>query len=193
MRPLRASPRWETLLDEMVRASATLTQAAPAAFPHTAPGRGADPASIAAAAERLGRPLDAQHETLLRLVDGWQSAFQSGTLLGTHDLGQGALWTDANASLDVFYAEGDATGWPPRGELVPVHASPHDSDVMALWLGGPVTDGGHPVVSFSGEVVDTWPHLQQWWLRMLDLQELSLAHVLELTDQGPGERSSTRR
>jgi len=170
-------------MGEMVKASTRLTQAAPDAFPPSMPHRPADDDSIAAAAVRLGRPLDGQHEMLLRLADGWEPAFLSGTLLGTDDLEQGRLWAEANASLDAFYAEGDSIGWPPRDELMPLHASPYDSDVMALWLGGPVTEGGHPVLYYSGGIVDRWPNVYEWWLGMLRLQERSLAHVLKLTRQ----------
>lgn len=144
MRHPDGSPWWEALMGEMVKASMRLTQAAPDAFPLSVPHPAAEDESVAAAAGRLGQPLDGQHETLLRLADGWELAFLSGNLLGTHELGQGQLWADANASLDAFYAEGDSAGWPPRAELVPIQASPYDSDVMALWLGGPVTEGGHP-------------------------------------------------
>lgn len=184
MRHPDGSPWWEALMGEMVKASMRLTQAAPDAFPLSVPHLGADNESLAAAAERLGHPLDGQHQTLLRLADGWEMAFLSGTLLGTSELGQGALWANANASLDIFYAEGDSADWPPRAALVPIHASPYDTDVMALWLGGPVTEGGHPVLYFSGEIVDRWPNIYEWWLGMLVLQERSLAHVLKLTGQG---------
>ncbi|GIG36256.1 SMI1/KNR4 family protein [Cellulomonas pakistanensis] len=186
MRPPDGSPWWEALIGEMVKASTRLTQVAPDAFPLSVPRLGADDESIAAAVERLGHPLDGQHEALLRLANGWELAFLSGSVLGTPELGQGALWEDANASLDMFYAEGDTAGWPPRAGLVPIHASPYDSDVVAVWLGGPVTEGGHPVLYFAGEVIDRWPNVYEWWLRMLVLQERSLAHVLELTGQGLG-------
>lgn len=178
-------PSWDGLVDEMIVAAARLTQVAPDAFPPTAPRPGASDANIATAAARLGLPLDAQHEALLRCADGWESAFLGCDLLSAEQLGAGALWAGAQASLDVFYAEGDSTGWPPRDELVPVHASAHDIDVIAVWLGGPTTDGGHPVVWFAGEVAGQWPDLRAWWRRMLVLQGRSLAHVLALTGRAP--------
>jgi hypothetical protein len=170
-----------TALGEMVAASGRLTAAAPDAFPATVPRPGATVESRAAAARRLGRPLDVQHDALLAVTDGWEHAFLGGTLLGTGELGRGMLWAEAQASLDAFYREGDSRRWPPRAELVPIHASPFDTDVMTLWLGGPVTDGGHPVLLFAGAIVDRWPTLQAWWSRMLELQALSLRHVLDLT------------
>jgi hypothetical protein len=47
-----------------------------------------------------------------------------------------------------------------------------------------VTDGGHPVVWFAGEVAGQGPDLRAWWRRMLVLQGRSLAHVLALTGRG---------
>lgn len=178
-------PAWDVLVDEMVVAAARLTQAALDAFAPTAPRPGASDASIAAAETRLGVPLDAQHEALLRCADGWESAFLGGDLLSAEQLGAGELWAGAQDSLDVFYAEGDSAGWPPRDELVPVHVSSHDIDVIAVWLGGPQTDDGHPVVWFAGEVAGQWPDLRSWWRRMLVLQERSLAHVLPLPGRAP--------
>lgn len=178
-------PTWDVLVDEMTVAAARLTRAAPDAFPTTAPRPGASEASIAAAVARLGLPLDAQHEALLRCADGWESAFLGGDLLSTEQLGAGELWARAQDSLDVFYAEGDSAGWPTRDELVPVHASSHDIDVVAVRRGGPLTDGGHPVVWFAGEVAGQWPDLRSWWRRVLVLQERSLAHVLALTGRAP--------
>lgn len=185
MRRPDGSPSWEVLLGEMVASSMRLTQAAPEAFPLSVPHLGASPGSLAAAAQRLGHPLDVQHAALLALANGWERAFLSGDVLSADELGQGRLWAEAQQSLDSFYAEGDSAGWPPREELVPVHASPYDTDVMALWIGGPVTEGGHPVVSFAGEIIDRWPNVYEWWLGMLLLQERSLAHVLKLTGQTP--------
>jgi hypothetical protein len=176
---------WDALLGEMVAAAARLTRAAPDAFPSSTPRPGANDADIAAAAARIGRPLDAQHEALLRHADGWTSAFLGGDVLSTRQLGAGRLWTDAQASLDTFYAEGDPRGWPPRTELVPLHASSHDIDVMALWLGGPTTDGGHPVLWFAGELVGRWPDVRAWWRQMLVVQGQSLAHVHALTGGAP--------
>lgn len=178
-------PAWDALLGEMVASAARLTHAAPDAFPASAPCPGADDASIAAAVARLGRPLDAQHEALLRVADGWEAGFLTGDLLSTEQLGTGTLWAAAQASLDACYAEGDTLGRPPRAELVPVHASPHDTDVMAIWVAGPLTEDGHPVLWFAGEIVGRWPTVRDWWRGMLVLQERSLAHVLALTARAP--------
>jgi hypothetical protein len=169
----------------MVESSMRLTQAAPDAFPLSVPHLGASQESLAAAARRLGRPLDDQHAALLALANGWELAFLSGNVLSADELGQGRLWAEAEASLDSFYAEGASEGWPPRNELIPVHASPYDTDVIALWTDGPVTEGGHPVLYFSGAIIDRWPNVYEWWLGMLLLQERSLAHVLKLTGQSP--------
>ncbi|MGN8245780.1 SMI1/KNR4 family protein [Cellulomonas soli] len=180
------TPWWEVMLGDMIKTGMRLTQVAPDAFPLSVPHLGATDQSIAAAASRLGGSLDGQLEALLRLADGWEMGFQMGNLLSSEELGQGPLWDEANQWLDAFYEEGDSASWPPRHELVPIHASPYDTDVMALWMGGPVTDGGHPVVYFYGEPIDQWPNLYEWWLRMLILQECSLEHVINLTGPSDG-------
>ncbi|NTW42760.1 MAG: SMI1/KNR4 family protein [Cellulomonadaceae bacterium] len=185
MRHPDGSPWWEVLLGDMIKAGMRLTQVAPDAFPLSIPRLGADDGSITAAQERLGQALDTQLETLLRLADGWELAFLSGDLFSTEELGQGTRWSDAQQSLDAFYAEADSVSWPPRSELVPIHASPHDTDVMALWMGGPTTEDGHPVIYFSGGPIDQWPNTYEWWLAMLLLQRTSLDYVMRLGGRSP--------
>ncbi|QAY64195.1 hypothetical protein ET495_14310 [Xylanimonas allomyrinae] len=143
MRHPDGSPWWEVMLGDMITSSLRITQVAPDIYPLSVPHLGADDEAVAAAVARLGRPLDGQHETLLRFANGWEDGFQSGDLLSTDELGQGPPWAHANQCLDVFYEEGGSDGWPPRDELCILHASAYDTDVMVLWLGGTVTEGGH--------------------------------------------------
>jgi len=183
MRHPDGSPWWEVMLGDMIKAGMQITQMAPDAFPLSVPHLGASDSSITAAQVRLGAALDGQLETLLRLADGWELAFLSGNLLSTDDLGQGPLWSEAQQCLDTFYAEGNSAGWPPRSELVPIHASPYDTDVMALWMGGSTTENGHPVIYFSGQPIDQWPNIYEWWLGMLVLQQKSLEYLIKVSGQ----------
>ena len=180
-------PSWKSVLKAVALAGeiASMVPGRVGAGVRSVPHVGASEESLAAAAQRLGRPLDDQRAALLAMANGWELAFLSGNVLSTDELGQGRLWAEAQQALDAFYAEGDSAGWTPRDHLIPVHASPYDTDVMALWTEGPVTEGGHPILYFSGEIVDRWPNVYEWWLGMLLLQERSLAHVLKLIGQTP--------
>lgn len=54
---------------------------------------------------------------------------------------------------------------------------------MALWMGGPTTEDGHPVIYFSGAPIDQWPNVYEWWLGMLALQHGSLEYLIKVTGQ----------
>jgi len=166
--------RWKAVIGLLARERVRLTQLRPDIYPLPAPHLGASDADVAAAVARVG-PLDAQHEGLLRQADGWPEAFMFGDVLSTAELGAGPLWDKATQSLRVFYEDGPSTGWPPLAELVLVHACEHDTDVTAVWMGGPLTDGGHPVYWIGGDIIDTYPNIYQWWLSMAEYAKRSVA------------------
>jgi hypothetical protein len=152
---------WGALVGEMLRRRIALEQAAPALYPMAPFGlRGTD-ADIAAAEERLGHPLDAQHAAVLREVDGWPDAFAHGDLLGTGDLGAGARWDDAMATLSIYDEDGPISGWPPRSAIYPIHLG--GISMFVIDLSGPVTDGGHPVYWLSNDLLDRWPNVREYW------------------------------
>jgi hypothetical protein len=116
-------------------------------YSFTVPGVAATEEQLRAAEERLGHPLDAQHREFLSYGNGWPEFYLDTSLLSTEDIGQGEAWAEVNRGLDAFYGALDAnSGIPPREEIYPISHDPHDATVFAIWLGGPETDGGHPVL-----------------------------------------------
>ncbi|GII98213.1 hypothetical protein CLV28_1359 [Sediminihabitans luteus] len=58
--------------------------------------------------------------------------------------------------------------------MLPIFAAPHQIDVMALWVGGPVADGGRPVYWFAHEIVQEWPNCYEWFLLCVTYARRSL-------------------
>lgn len=169
--------RWSVLLGDLGIVTTRLAQVAPAVYPLSAPRLGADDAALAAAERRLGHPLDPQHRELLAHGDGWPGAFLDGDVLGTRDLGQGPSWERAVTALDLFYESGPVDRLPARDRLYPVFVAPHQPDVMAIRLDGPLTDGGHEVLWFADDLVDRWPNVREWWRGCTEIARHTLAYV----------------
>ncbi|GII99049.1 hypothetical protein CLV28_1690 [Sediminihabitans luteus] len=130
-------------------------------WPLTIPRIGADDAAIAAAQARIGFELDAQHEALLREINGWPDAFLEGTVLGTDEIGAGELWERAWVHLDTASDYFDEL--PPLEELVPICVSDVVLDTSAVWMNGPVTDGGFPVIRMTSTDSDEFENVHAWW------------------------------
>ncbi|TFH71749.1 SMI1/KNR4 family protein [Cellulomonas sp. HD19AZ1] len=171
--------RWDVLLGEMGIVATQISQAAPGVYPLSAPRLGADEESIKKAEERLGHPLDDGFRELLHHADGWPGAFLDGDVLGTRGLGMGPLWERGNAALDQFYEYGLVDGLPARDQLYPIFVAPHQQDVMALRLDGPMTEVGHEVLWFANELVDRWPDVSQWWFGGIEIARQTLDYVLQ--------------
>ena len=92
------------------------------------------------------------------------------------------MWDKADQVLNVIYEDGPSADWPPRDQLIAVFVSVYQIDVMALWMGGPLTDGAHPVQWFGGEILDTCPNVHGWWLAMTSLAKRRVA--IEAAEQG---------
>ncbi|GIG41206.1 hypothetical protein [Cellulomonas phragmiteti] len=169
--------RWSVMLGDLGIVTTQLAQAAPAVYPLSAPRMGADDDALDGAESRVGYLLDRQHRELLAHADGWPGAFLDGDVLGTRDIGQGPLWDRGGTALDLFYEYGPVDGLPARAQLYPVFVAPHQHDVMALRLDGPLTDGGHEVLWFANELVDRWPNVREWWLGCTEIARHTLAYV----------------
>ena len=145
---------WEATVGELARLGIQRTQLDPERYPLTAPHLRATPEQIADAERRLGITLDDQYRSLLGTGNGWPSMILDADLLSTDELGQGPLWDAAWERLDILREDGPADLLPPRDELLPILVSEYQEDVMLLWLGGPVTDGSHPVLWYANELID---------------------------------------
>ncbi|MGH3964634.1 MAG: SMI1/KNR4 family protein [Pseudonocardiaceae bacterium] len=154
---------------ELIGFSATLRQQLselePDLSPFTIPHLGATEEKLAEAEQRLGVKLDDQHRDLLGHTNGWPFFFTYTDLLSTDELGTGPLWQKGQELLGLYYSEGPVpSDFPPHGELLSIAVGESVTDVFALWMSGPETDGGHPVLWLAGEEVDRWPNVRQWLL-----------------------------
>ncbi|UZN03052.1 hypothetical protein [Cellulomonas sp. S1-8] len=175
--------RWNVLLGQLGIVTTQLAQVAPAVYPLSAPGMGANDETLAGAERRLGHPLDPQYRQLLGYGDGWPAAFLDGDMLGTRDLGHGPLWDRGVTALDLFYESGPVDELPDRAQLYPIFVAPYQQDVMALRLDGPLTNGGHEVLWFANELVDRWPNVHEWWLGCTEIARQTLAYVVRQQQQ----------
>lgn len=140
----------------------------------TLPGVAAAPEEIAAAEARVGMPLDAQHKELLSVIDGWHHMFVSLDFLRAEQIGAD-LWRQGVENLAYVYEDGAGVpGVPDRGELFPFAVDPHSAATHVLWMGGPLTDGGHPVIWVHDEEVERYANLREWLLSQVKYEKREL-------------------
>lgn len=173
---------WDAIVGEQVLARMRLAMAAPDLYDLTAGHLAAGDEQIAAAAARLGHPLDAQHEALLRRVNGWPDFLLDLDLLPTDELGQGPRHDHATELLDLSYLEADVTDAPPREEILPLAVSRDQIDVMAIATTGPLTEGGHRVYWFAPGVIQVWDNVYEWWLAAIEMTNQDLEELI--TERG---------
>jgi len=171
---------WEATIGELARENIERSLVLPDDYPLTAPHLRATPEQIAEAERRLGITFDDQYRALLGTINGWDGVIYNDVLLSTDELGQGPLWELAQETFGYLYEEGPLPGLPPRDELLPVLVSPTRSSIMAIWTGGPVTDGSHPVVWIANELIDQWPTVYEWVLALTVLLKESTVKIAEI-------------
>lgn len=156
---------WSELIGFSATLRRQLSELEPDLSPFTMPRLGATEESLAEAGQRLGVELDGQHRDLLRHVNGWPLFFTYTDLLGTDELGAGSLWQKGRELLDLYYLEAPVpSDFPARYELLPIAVGEMVTDVFVLWMNGPETDGGRPVLWLAGEEVDRWSNVREWLL-----------------------------
>lgn len=97
--------------------------------------------------------MDPQHRAFLGYCDGWPDFRLETRLLSTEELGRGQVWEDLNSGSDAFYEALPGPGIvPPRHRICPISYDEGASDVFAIRLNGPASDGGRPVL---------WPPWQE--------------------------------
>lgn len=130
-------------------------------FPEVA----AQPATLERLEAERGTRLDRQHRDFLLYADGWRCFYQHVSILSSQLRG-GDLVAGAEKALDVLDQEGVlGRAGVDRRSLLPVAASAEQSDVFAVCLGG-VKAG--QVLWLAGDLVDTFPDFQEYFLAMLD-------------------------
>lgn len=139
-------PPWPDLIAEMGLLRRNVAESG--VFDATVPHLAATEDQLRAAERRLGHPLDPQHRALLGNGNGWPEFYLDSALLSTDELGHGERWGDINENLDAFYEAlpGPTEFVPPREEIYPITHDYSSASVFAVWLAGPITDGGYPVL-----------------------------------------------
>ena len=182
---------WPELIARMEVLNAEATKVLPQFFPASPASAGASTDGLAAAEARLGHALDPLHAELLLAANGWpHTVLVDGTLFGTDELGQAELWNVAVEGIEIAYDEaaygepGDE--WPPQEEIYVIAAFPFERHIVAIWRNGPLTNGGHPVLWFDGEITERWDNVAQWWAGMLTSRRRVIDGLLERSGGGVG-------
>jgi hypothetical protein len=145
MTPLTEIPSWRHLIAEMglLRRRVHVVDAD---YEWTIPHASATREQLDAVERRLGHPLDPQHRAFLGFGNGWSSFYMDNTLLSAEQLGEGFAWEALTEALDAFYGElGDPSAVPPKEEIYPITFDQDGSSIFAIWIKGPIVNGGHPV------------------------------------------------
>jgi hypothetical protein len=139
-------PAWPDLIAEMGLLKRQVSEVKNV-FSFTLPGVAAAEEQLVAAERRLGHPLDPMHREFLSYSNGWVDFYHKNSLLRADEIGQGDTWRELNGGLEAFYEAVDGLDdVPPREQIYPISFDPHGSSVFAIWLGGPVTGRGRPVL-----------------------------------------------
>lgn len=165
---------WDATVGMLGTSRMQLAMAAPDLYEFTAGHLAATDEQIQAAAARLGHPLDAQHEALLRKVNGWPDFVLDQDLLAADQLGQGPRHDFATQMLEVAYLEADVAAAPAREQILPISVSRDQIDVMAIATSGPTTEGGHRVYWFGPGVIQIWDNVYEWLLTAIEMNRQDL-------------------
>lgn len=69
--------------------------------------------------------------------------------------------------LGTFFAKGAVpSDFPPRDELDPIAVGAESGDLHVMWMGGPTTENGHPILWLAGEEIDRWSHFGEYFRSM---------------------------
>ncbi|MBV9139728.1 MAG: hypothetical protein JO115_02200 [Pseudonocardiales bacterium] len=156
---------WPELIGFMAQLRMQLEQVKPRVYPMTAPHVGANPEQLVRAEQRLRHPLDPVYWEFLTYANGWPDYFQDVRLLGTEELGRGQLWDRGQQLLNTYFEDGPASppDFPPRTDLELIAVGTETIDIHVLWITGPVTDGGHPILWLAGEEIDRWANFHEYF------------------------------
>ena len=116
--------------------------------------------------EELGFALDEQHRQFLGHADGWECFYQAATLFGCPDLVSPA-WQDRTRALadEVNLAVQQEAGVSMDATYV-IAASEQDVDVFLI--GRPDTARQGEVFWVAGQLIDTYPSFDEFFLAMVD-------------------------
>jgi hypothetical protein len=122
---------------------------------------------ISGAERGLGYSLDPEYRRFLQHANGWRSFYQHVDILGTSGLVRGVVAEAARSYLDEVEPDlfAEDTGLD-ISEVLPVAASAGQLDTFLLGLPGSPRPG--VVVWYAGQLIETFPDFDEFYLSMLD-------------------------
>jgi hypothetical protein len=126
---------WQLLLREIRRVQTEIMRLAPYRDVGLVPNPAASAVAIAAAEERIGRPLPPSYRAFLETHDGWPRFFEGATLLGTAHLGVRLYEQAARAAFDAAETPVPDVGPPTRTKqqvLIPFGADLQATTLFAF-------------------------------------------------------------
>ena len=113
----------------------------------------------------LGFELDPMYRAFLAQANGWVGFFQRNDLFGTSDLVGGVRHEGATTLLMSIENISEITDYEP-GELLPIAVSQSDIDIFVLTK--PCSKSPGKVLWLAGELIDTFPNFDEYYLAMVD-------------------------
>ena len=134
-------------------------------WPHHLPEVAARGEELEAAEETLGHALDSRYRDFLLHANGWQGFMQAVDLFGTGDLVGGGRRDRALRLLRTLEPLKEICGFDGE-DLLPIAVSRNDIDLFVSVRPG--RDGAGSVLWFAGQVIDTFPNFDEYFLAMVD-------------------------
>ncbi len=147
--------RWQALLKQIRQHQTEIMRIAPFRDVGLVPNPAAAARAIAAAEQRLGRPLPPSYRAFLTQHDGWPRFFEGASLLGTANLGKRCYEEAARATFDA--AETPVADLAPPSRFRPRVLIPFGIDLQAttLFAFNPAVadaDGEFEVIAWVNEI-----------------------------------------
>jgi len=124
---------------------------------------------------RIGEPLDPAYRAFLACAGGWSAFFQSVDLFGPEDLLGGPRFVHGTEMLGFLEDSVLASSGFRRDELLPIAASPVDTDVFAMARRSTSTPG--LVIWFAGYEIDRFPTFDEFFAAMVDYNRSEIDHL----------------
>jgi hypothetical protein len=142
---------------------------------HRLPAVAATEVKLRAVEAYLGEALDPAYRAFLLHADGWPAFYQSVDLFGSDDLMGSDRSRHAAEMLDFVEDAVLATSRLRREDLLPIAASPVDTDLFVMMRQSASHPGG--VVWLAGSEIDRFPSFDEYFLAMVDYNRLEVQHL----------------
>ena len=169
---------WQLFLREIRRVQTEIMRLAPHRDVGLVPNPGASAVAIAAAEQRIGRPLPPSYRAFLEVHDGWPRFFEDATLLGTAHLGIRLYEQAARAAFDAAETPVPEVGPPSRAKrqvLIPFGADLQATTLFAFVAPTERVTGELGVVAWINEIGVRRDSFDDFLELVLELCEAELA------------------